>query len=219
MTEEMIKAIALQIVNEQLLQNWKFYLLILSFGFLSAVGSAYISSYMKKRGEYFATRADFEAMLDQVKKTTSAAEKIRADISHLDWSSREWKTIRRVKLEELLTTLYQARDWMSREKNAHIFGENPQECDSPMIQASIIARLYFPELFMEVLTGSSTFSEMQSLMAQAVVEKLAAGNDQVKVLASVKKYSEEWCALYVRLIKEISDIENKVHEVVKTIAA
>jgi hypothetical protein len=109
----MIREIARQIVQEQFIQNWVFYLVLLLVFLVSAPISNFVSSYFRKRGEGAATKADIASI-------TKAIEQVKTEIAHSDWALRENKTIRRGKLEELIESVYALRPWLSKEE-AHAF--------------------------------------------------------------------------------------------------
>lgn len=98
LSELVIKQISQQIVNEQILYNYKYYLVIFSILFLASSISNWLAAYVRKRGENFATKADFENLLNQIKAQTKTTEEVKAAINHKDWMSKEWKTLRRIKL-------------------------------------------------------------------------------------------------------------------------
>ena len=65
------------IQQEQVTLAWWTYVV---FGIV-AVLSAYLGAYLKKKGENYATKEDFDALLDQVKKTNQATEEIKTTIA------------------------------------------------------------------------------------------------------------------------------------------
>lgn len=67
-------------------------------------------------------------------------------ITHRLSSKREFQQLRREKLELLLTTLYEHRDWVAKEKDRLVFGEAVPESPSPLDKAQALQILYFPEL-------------------------------------------------------------------------
>lgn len=106
MNETLIREIADSIIRTQLLENWQLYAILGCLVFLTSVAGNWVGSYIKKRAETYATKADLQEVLEQIRATTNATEQVRVSVSHADWVSKEWKTIRRLKLEELLLTVY-----------------------------------------------------------------------------------------------------------------
>ncbi len=118
MSEALLKEIALQVVQQGLLSNWRFYAILLPLIFISGAAGAYLGKYFGKRGELYATKADFDEILRQLAKTTEVAEQVRSAVSHADWAAREWKTIRRIKLEELVQCAISVDEWLDYKLSA-----------------------------------------------------------------------------------------------------
>lgn len=162
MSEALIREIAQQIFHEQILLNWKFYLIFMLLILVASCGSAFVASYFKKRGETYATKADFDELLNQLKQTTKSTEEIKIAVSHADWITKEWKTLRRIKLEELMATIYELSQWLSHEHDERLFNGVKNKEISPLWKAKTISDLYFPELSSAMLLLSSTLLAFQS---------------------------------------------------------
>jgi len=102
MQPDLIREIAEQIVREQFLLNWKVYALICGLGLVAGAAGYWLAPYLKKRAELYATKADMHEVLKQLEETTKVTEQVRVTVSHADWVTREWRTVRRIKLEELI---------------------------------------------------------------------------------------------------------------------
>jgi hypothetical protein len=110
----------------------------------AAVGGAYF----KKRGEALATKHDFADLVEQLRTTTAAAEEVRLALSNADWTAREWKNTRRVKLEEMLVAASSAmKDLLALERDVldvHRRGEVVVKSGYDVVRT--IGQIYFPEL-------------------------------------------------------------------------
>jgi hypothetical protein len=157
MSKDLVREIAEQIFREQILSNWRFYALLLAVWLLGTVTSAFIVSYIRKRAETYATKADLSELLQQLRATTTAAEEVKSAISHSDWSTREWKTLRKIKLEELLTTVYEVRQWFDKDVDGLFFNEPRTGEKSPIWKLKVISNLYFPELSDEALNLEAVY--------------------------------------------------------------
>lgn len=82
------------------------HVLILVIG--SGIG-AYLSSYLKHKGEDQATREQFKTILSQVSKTTEATEAIKATLSSRVWLLQQQWNIREQRYAELLSHLTKFR--------------------------------------------------------------------------------------------------------------
>ena len=217
MTETLIRQIAEQIVREELLENWRLYVLVIAIAALSAVATAFSSSYFRRRGETYATRSDFSELLAQLRETTKAAEGVRSEIAHADWKSKEWKTLRRIKLEELMLFMYETRDWIADQGIAKIFGSEPSVLRDQQPILDLTARLYFPELWSDVQACSVTISQMKVMVLEAALAKLNSKNDINLFYTEVEKYKSTWYPAYQTLLKQIGDVEKKAPEVLRSI--
>ena len=147
MHPDLAREIAEAIVRDQLLLNWRFYALVCALTLIASAAGNWLGSYIKKRGETFATKADMQEILKQLHDTTRVTEEVRSAVSHADWVAREWRTTRRLKLEELLSTAYSIDRWLDSQKSKWVVHDMAVESDSaPMDRLKIIAALYFPEL-------------------------------------------------------------------------
>lgn len=176
--QALLKEVALQVVQQGLLSNWRFYAALLALSLISGAAGAFLSKYFgkraetaavdadlkkilnyhkekseaEKRGELAATKADFKKILEQLKETTVLTEQVRSKVDHADWVAREWKTIRRVKLEELLQHVASTEKWLDQQYDscrALYFDPNIKKehyLTSPLDQIQILTALYFPEL-------------------------------------------------------------------------
>ncbi len=215
MTEELIREIAVQIFNEQILQNWKFYLLILVLSFFGA----FLASYLKKQGELQAVEENFSKILDQLKQNTNATEEIKTRINHSDWTQREWKTLRRIKLEELLTAIHQTMDWLEAERTLIKDTGEGSETPNPVKNAITMAQLYFPELVKDVdqfygLTYEYLNNSLESL--HGIYDA-----NMSKDVAMFKSNYEANLSIYnsynQKLFGVIGLLENKATDLMKTI--
>lgn len=171
MSETLIREVAQQIIKEQFLENWKFYMLILGLWTIGLV-VALMVSYMKKRGENLATKADFEELLQQIRATTKTTEEVKTAIAHADWNTKEWKTLRRMKLEDLIESIYSVNQWISDDtKQRLIFGGQNGDVN-PIFKVKMITDLYFPELQVEVVGFLAVFYEYDHWKASTHVKLL-----------------------------------------------
>lgn len=146
MDKELIKQIASQIINEQILLNWKFYLVIGSIYLVVYCLLSFIKPYLGKRGEALAKKSDLEGVLAEVRKTTELTENIKREIDAESWITKEFNVLRRQKLEELLLLLYEYKKHIETEMKCNIFQGLKSEKSDPSDHATAIHKLYFPEL-------------------------------------------------------------------------
>ena len=144
MSEALIRQIANEILRESLVENWLTYAILAALLLVSGAVSAFGANYLRKRAETYATKADFDELLGQLRATTEAAESVRSAIAKADWAEREWQTLRKVKLEELLTAMHSATHHLDVEQSARFFDEGIPPEASPIWKVEALSSLYFP---------------------------------------------------------------------------
>ncbi|MGO9013997.1 MAG: hypothetical protein ACLQF0_03355 [Dissulfurispiraceae bacterium] len=217
MSEALIREISQQIVREQLLQNWVFYVVLLSLLIIGTVASSFITSYFRKRGESYATKADFAELTAQLRITTEAAEQVKTAIAHSDWTVKEWKTLRRVKLEEFVESVYSIEEWLDKERDIRFFGEQKEQVRCPIQKIQIISRLYFPELEDETLAMISAFYGFQKWILGMQQKVLAATGNPEQLQAVYNVMPQEMNTYLAKLLAITSAIEAKVPALMKEI--
>ena len=183
---------------------------------LSLVGSyvaAYFGAYVKKRGENYATKADFEELLRQLKATAEVAESVKVKASHADWVTRELKTLKKLKLEELVQSVHETEEWLSTFNSHYIFKSADKPAASPIAKIERLTGLYFPELDTEV---SSYLQDCRT----AVVEVLGAGQSILKAASNAateqlvrSDFSIVWQTGYKVRIQKIRGLETRAREI------
>ena len=94
-------------------------------------------------------------MLRQLEATTKITEQVKVAVSHEDWIAREWKAIRRTKLEELVETAVSLTRWLDHQRSVLFFSVEQKSPEPPGDRVSMLVALYFlnskrkvPRLFM-----------------------------------------------------------------------
>lgn len=117
--------------------------------FAAAIGAtfgAWFSGYGRRKGENRAAKEDHQELLRQIKINTSTVEEIKIELAATDWVTKEWKTLRRQKLEEMITSMVALCDHQQALQDSAIFnhGERPANIDLyPKI--TMLGEIYFPE--------------------------------------------------------------------------
>jgi hypothetical protein len=218
MTDSILRELAEQIVRDQILLNWRFYAILVAISVIAAVGSAFVVAYIRKRAETYATKADLSELLAQLKATTTAAEQVKTAIAHADWSNREWKSLRRTKLEELLSTVYDVRHWLDRDMSARFFNKATAEDRSPIWRLELISRLYFPELLLESHMLSLVYFEYTRWMLDVQFELHQCKEDLAKTKVVFVGQMDSLKANQQALLNAISAIEKKAPTIMQAIA-
>lgn len=146
MNTEIIREIALTIVNEALLKNWLFYALFLIVGFLGAYFGSYIKSYAHEKAKNSAIKSDLDAIKLQLKETTQVTEKIKSDLEHAVWRKKTIESTKREKLEEYFNLIYAGNEALHEQMLSAFFYEEETYDKHALYKADILQKLYFPEL-------------------------------------------------------------------------
>lgn len=146
MNPETIKALASEIANQTILNNWVFYVVLFSITIgLSAVTVA-ISSYIAKRSENLAIKSDFEDIKNQLQQTTTVTESIKVDINKMAERSEKLEWLKREKLEHYHENILKVTDYLSATMNNKFFDIEDPDKEDPINKASMLQKLYLPEL-------------------------------------------------------------------------
>lgn len=209
MSEALLREIAEKIAREQFLAQWPIYLLMLSMVFVVGTVAAYIGSYAKRRGENFATKADFADLIFQLKETTAAAEVVKTKISHADWSTREMKTLRRLKLEELLLSVYELKAWQDVEMGVRIYNSGKETMPSPLPKVELLTSLYFSEIESLIHEFTQLHSQLIILTLETHEELLKTANNDIAQRDKRNQFGQNWMLCYQKQLKAISAIEKQ----------
>jgi len=218
MNAELVREIADQIVREQLLLNWRFYALIGAMSLVSGVIGNWLSSYMKKRAETYATKADMQEVLRQIEATTKATEQVRVAVSHADWVAREWRTTRRTKLEELLAAVYALERWLEMQQSKWIYKEPGTYDQAPMDKVSLLANLYFPELKAEIEQVVLTHRRAYSAILATARKTTAAHHNLPDYEAAMQEFVQQWQPVCEAARRAIVVLEAKCSSLMRDVA-
>lgn len=206
-----------EIVRGTILQNWRFYGLVAAIALLATVLGNVISSYARKMGETLATKADFEEILRQLRASTKTTEDIKASVQHSDWLSREWKVVRRTKLEELLDGAYAAEHWLEACRNRWMFQTTGELGPDPTDKVKRLCALYFPELSVPVAALSTAQRSAIGWNVASGQKLMAAGQDLATRQKVLDSTISTWGPHYQAVLRAISDLETKATELMAAI--
>jgi len=110
-----------------------------------AIAGAYIGEYLRGRAKNLATKADFESLLQQLEQNTRLVERVRTEVGQQDWAQREWVTLRRLKLAELLNHAHGLVRYVESREHSAMDGARNDNL-YPREEIETISTLYFLEL-------------------------------------------------------------------------
>jgi hypothetical protein len=172
----LVSEITNQILKEEILLNWRLWILMFIIWLISIAANNFISKYLEKRGEALATKADFNKLLEMLEKQTEATERIKSTISHEEWSLKENKLVRRQNLEELIETSSLLADYIT--KHFNLMAKGDVLSVSPIQKFDMLISLYFPEL---EAVGKVVIQKYHITIMGIELKKLEAIRDGVNV--------------------------------------
>lgn len=218
---DLIRQLGEAIFHNQLLANWEFYALIGGVTLLFHIACFLGIAYLKKRGETLATKADLKEILRQLKLTTEATEEVKSSISQTDWVTREWRTTRRLKLEELLTSAYSAEEWSSKSIDKWFEGKGgPKFSEIPIKQTMLLAALYYPELLPEVYALRMVYLKIHGITVEKgkAAREANLANDMAARALAYEEFSQEYMPLYRTAGGALETLEKKAGQIMATFA-
>jgi hypothetical protein len=198
MNESIVRQLATQIAYEAIISNWKFYALLLAISLLASAIGAYLKGHFTKRGEVAATKADAEAILQQLREATAATKAVELSLAHGDWIKRELNVLKRLKLEQLIVAAYSIAKWTQENGKTAMTGKE-MDSKAPVEDFLMLSQLYFPELKAKSDRVGEGFTDavikaldlrMEIFPLNAEIEVATARNDRTKMLAMHEKRME-----------------------------
>jgi hypothetical protein len=137
MDQDTIQKIAIEIARH--LPSYAWMPLLVGAVLMAIAGAvgAFLGEYLKTRGKNLATKADFEALQDQLRANTELVETIKSDVGQKDWARREWTNLRRIKLEALFGALHDCEAYLDRLRFRAFKGKLFEEERDPELRTEV----------------------------------------------------------------------------------
>jgi hypothetical protein len=191
---------------------------------LSTVGAlfvgGYLASYMKRKGENYATKEDAADILTQVKATTQATKEIESKISGELWNKqKQWEVkkeaifncVKRIsQVEETLLGLHGLRQ--IEQKPGDINFETAQH-EKAMAFRDASAAFDEAKLMIAITCGTETAEAVYALgaAALAIAQPLASGSDRDAYKTGGLGFVKKLTAAKMAIRKELS-VEERTFE-------
>ncbi|EHS4950304.1 hypothetical protein ACPF3Z_003518 [Vibrio cholerae] len=185
MDKELITAIAKDIINETIFDNYHMYMLVIAISVLSAILSSLFTSYFKKRGEHLATKADLEDIVAHLEATTLAAEKIKADIAKDVQEKLDKKVLLREKLETIFSHTFELEVWLEKSRSEAIRKNSPNVNESPLYKLEMYQAIYFPDVNDELRDLQDSYYPMLRFIFSIAQGKTGISKGEVEEFAEV----------------------------------
>jgi hypothetical protein len=207
-------ALIADLVSHRIVDNWVLWLLFFVLSGLSALAASFLKAYGNRRGEQLATKADFDNLKEQLQATTRLTEEIKSEVGHIEWRMRETYTTRRAKLEEFVqqigTVTSTFDPWVSKMLVAGEFVPLNDEC---MSRLEMLARLYFPTLYVPTLAFTMAW---RHITQHAIASAQALGRINQEELEARRQQAHENLEVYRPLYEEALTRRRALEETVAT---
>ncbi|MYM32542.1 hypothetical protein GTP58_29840 [Duganella sp. CY15W] len=217
LSEKFIATLANSIIELQF-TNWRFYVAIIFTSFVTSLFFSWAKSYGSERGKFRAITENFSEIKRQLSETTSTAKNIELSLSHSEWAVKEYKTVRRNKLEDLSLATYRTQEWIS--ERLHFSGDEEfKSSGSPVFQVLMLSELYFPELKPFSLSFFNLHQEFLKTALECVSELRVANSEMKKIQISVDFAKEtkdvakmgELVSQYGEAVDKYTEVRNATH--------
>ena len=162
-----------------------------------------------------------QEILRQITETTRATEEVRSAIAQSDWAAREWRTIRRIKLEELLLAAYALDQWLDLQRSKWLHGAEVDVDGKPMDKIKLLATLYFPDLQPEAAAIWSAHQKAYMFILEAGGGAGAAriAMDPEAYASALENFKSGWAPFYTATRLGIASLEEKASQVMIEVAS
>lgn len=201
MSPEKIEQLIRKIISEGLLFPWWSYLLVV----IATFAGGFLGAYFKRKGENLATKQDYESLLNQVKKTTSATESIKINLSKGNWLHQQSWYLKEKYYTGLLESLYLLKLSLSARLD-HYMEPDSQYSDDQINES--------PHYKKQIDIGSEALQQLQRLHgpAEMVVSKRAI--QALNEFYGASWHANNFSACNNEYLTEVTASVEKTHKVV-----
>lgn len=209
----MTKELALEILNETILHNWYFYLLIILLSGLGAYFASLFKGAGKEKGKYLAIESSLKTIEKQVSITTKASESIKTAIEHDTWRKKELELIKRQKLEEYFLHISALNNTLNNEMLDKLFGAKVDYDSQCFNKADMIQSLYLPELLVEHYELSIAVEDFTRWVSDGLFLIAEQSSNGIQNPQPTRNFMTKHPELLSALAKPISNALHKAREI------
>lgn len=203
-------------IENQVFFSGKFYFVFTILMFSAACAGSFISEFFRTRLKALAFKTGLTAAGPRLVTAPAGGEKDKSETAGEDWALKEFRTLRRFKLEELLTALFEIDFWLSRERDALIFKTPANTVPSPINTIHLIPSLYFPELEPAAMAVVDAYRNHLDWIA-SIQEQLQAAEKETDRTAVLVHYNRQYQENCQPLFRAIKSMEDKARSVMKNV--
>jgi len=207
---------AKQAIENQVFFNGKFYFVFMILVFSAACAGSFFGEFFRGRIKAFAVKTGFVITPSRHQNVSETAERNKGQGPTEDWALKEFKTLRRYKLEELLTALFEIDYWLNKERDALIFRTAANTDPSPINTIHLISSLYFPELLAEAKAVVGAYRDHMDWII-GMQEKLQSIKKETEHTDMLLNYNKQYQDNGQPLSRAIKALEDKARSVMKNV--
>jgi hypothetical protein len=207
-------------MDAQLSYPWAYLVIQAALMIFAAAAGAYFGAYFKERGKNFATKADFDQLMQQLgeqtkqlgeqtkqlgeqtkqlREQTKLVETVKDEVGH--------KAIQRAKLEQLLNSVSDCQLYVKRYQQAVTYGDRMPVEHDPGSTLTEMTTLHFPELDKEVSAFVSVYRKLNVLVGE-LSEELGKTNNPDRRNQAFVAYREKNRPAYHEFLEAQSKLNN-----------
>jgi hypothetical protein len=210
MSPNQLEELARQIAQMSIAETMKWNLVWLALAVLCGAVGAFAGSYLRRRGETYAAKQDLEEVLRQLRLTTDATTRIKAEIEHADWRQRELVSIKRTKAEALLLAMQRAKQRLEETSKEVLFGDREELPSDFGEESTMLTVLYFPELGTDGLVFGAHCAFMSKRLLSFANLRMLCDSQGISVQPHRQSAIQEFLNLNKLLLEQAGHIERVI---------
>jgi hypothetical protein len=154
------------------------YLLLVLVSLLGGIVGAFFGAFFRKRGENLATKADFDSLLQQLRRQTEETERIKSEIARAGWvHQRRWDLKRELywQLLQILEEIKQKGRWLAQSLERH---SDPNPEAQTLIEA-FAKHMYERGTVEKLLAYKAVAGMILTDQTSAALERLSGGYNEM----------------------------------------
>lgn len=212
---QLLRQIADEIIRQTIWANLPYIGLLICLVTLAGAAASYGASYLARRGQQSATRADFSELQRQLAETTRLTESIKIRVQAVSERITKVEDIKREKLERYLQLAYSVSDYHMAFMSHHYFNREEPKGMPPIFEAGMLQELYLPELSIEHQSFANASAELQKWIAEGMAQQV----ENMRVSGTKSPPSSEHMKAYQALVGSLAAELNLLRAAASKLAA
>lgn len=181
--------------------DWPLFLALAAVIVLVIGSHVQLRRHIRREVETLAPREDFYRLVDEQRQVNEELARMAARLADAPSPKGNDLALKRDKLEELMTAVYELLFWLDREKSARLFNAPVRTEEAPVKKVMALARLYFPELDGAAAILYSVYSRVMIGLLRCELSLAQAEGDENRR----REILGEWQKQYLAFLSELSE--------------